>query len=257
MTLWYSIGTIVEKALLSLLAMDGVDIGLSSREDGDIDDLNVRRSRGDVSDSISNISSDKRVISSKELLLDVLRVFREVGGDVVSVDHTGRNERHAKRSSDEFGTKRGVNSFQEVLGAGVDRVVGRNFLSDDGTDVNDVSSIALEHARNEQLHHLYNTLDVCVNDIRDIIEGDINEVAWKGPGGSVVDEDINVVSELSRQALEELVSGINITNVKLSNGDGNTVLGFELFLEISEQLGASGTQNLCRKKESRSGVSLS
>lgn len=91
--------------LLLGFAVENADRGLSGGVDDEIDDLDVRRSRSDVGETISDINGEQGVKALVEGLFDGFGVLREVDRDEIGLDETGRNERHTKRGGDDFSAK--------------------------------------------------------------------------------------------------------------------------------------------------------
>lgn len=110
-----------------------------------------------------------------------------------------------------------------------------------------MSLVALEHARNEQFDHLNDSLDVGVEDRVQVLQVRVDDGTREGPSRGVVDQNINIVSELNRQALIEGIAGSSIRDIKLGNGDSDRVLGLQLSLEIGEGIDSSCDQNLDSK----------
>ena len=225
--------------------MDSSNSRLVDREGNNIDDLNMKRSRGNIDNVVSDISTNKRGQASVHGI--GLRLVLEANDRELGLNHSRRNESDSDGSRDEFMSQACVDSLDHVLSSTVDGSVGVGVLASDRSDGDNVSAVSLDHTRHESLDHLDDTLDVGVNHGVHILPVDIVDSAGLLGQASVVYQNVNIVAQVGGQALEKGVDLLGILNVQLGNGDLNAMLLLNVRFDLFQNFQTTSSQNLAKR----------
>lgn len=222
--------------------MNSSDSRLVDREGDNVDDLNMSRSRGNIDDVVRDISTNERGQASVHRI--GLGLILEANDRELGLNHAGRNESDSDGSRDELMSQASVDSLDHVLGSAVDGSIGVGVLASDRTDRNDMSRVPLDHAGDERLDHLDNSLDVGVNHRVHVLPVHLVDGARLLGQASVVHQNVDIVAQLGGQALVEGVDLLRILNVQLGDGDLNSVLLLDVRFELFQNFQTTSRQNL-------------
>ena len=166
--------------------------GLVRRHDDHLADVDMRRPVGAPDDGLGDVVGRKRGQS----LVDFFRplsVAVEADQAELGFDHARIDRRDTDARPVEVQAKGPAGCGHRKLARAVDIATGINFVSGDGSDVDDMAAAALDHAANDGPADIEKPFDVRVDHLFPVLDRSFMDRAQATAKSGVVDQDVDVL----------------------------------------------------------------